>query len=81
MSDDNGTAVEDQKKKRGRQAKAGKDAVKEPKKRGRSAAEKNNTAAKGGKSDGEDDAPAVPAKRGRGRPPKAGGKKKVNIIS
>ena len=75
MSDDNSPVVDEQKKKRGRQAKTEKNAVKEPKKRGRSTAEKNSTA-RGGKSDNEDDAPAVPAKRGRGRP-KGSHKKKV----
>lgn len=56
MSDD-GAAVE--KKGRGRPSKASSDDVKEPKKRGRSAAEKSPAK----KEDGE-----VPAKRGRGRP-------------
>lgn len=76
MSDDNSTAVEDQKKKRGRQPKADKGGAKEAKKRGRSATEKtaNNTAAR--KSDNEDnDTGSAPAKRGRGRP-----KKKVYLI-
>lgn len=73
MSDDNSTAVEDQKKKRGRPGKGTeKNAVKEPKKRGRTTSDKNSTARK---SDNEDDAPAVPAKRGRGRP-KSSHKKK-----
>lgn len=76
MSDDNSPVVDEQKKKRGRQAKTEKSAVKEPKKRGRSATEKNN---RGGKSDNEDDAPAVPAKRGRGRPKKSD-KKKVIVF-
>lgn len=77
MSDDNGVAVEETKKKRGRPAsgKAEKNAVKEPKKRGRTAADKNSTAKK---SDNEDDAPSAPAKRGRGRP-KSSHKKKVFI--
>lgn len=74
MSDDNSTAVEDQKKKRGRPSKGEKSVSKEPKKRGRPAAEKNNTVRS--KSDNEDDAPSAPAKRGRGRP-KGSHKKKV----
>lgn len=77
MSDDNSPAVEEQKKKRGRPAKSDKTgAVKEPKKRGRSVAEKNNSP-RTPKSDNEDDAPAGPVKRGRGRP-KGSHKKKVN---
>lgn len=77
MSDDNSTVVDDQKKKRGRPAKADKGVAKEAKKRGRPAAEnKSNTARS--KSDNEDDAPSVPAKRGRGRP-KGSHKKKVCI--
>lgn len=86
MSDDGSPVVEEQKKKRGRPAKnADKGAdklvkekdsavVKEPKKRGRQAAEKNNSASRTPKSD-EDEAPA-PVKRGRGRP-KGSHKKKV----
>lgn len=73
MSDDNSPVVEEQKKKRGRPAKADKNAVKEPKKRGRPAAEKNNAVRK---SDNEDDAPPGPVKKGRGRP-KGSHKKKV----
>ena len=77
MSDDGSPVVEEQKKKRGRPSKnADKNAdkglkdkeaalVKEPKKRGRQAAEKNNST-RPPKSD-DDEAPA-PAKRGRGRP-------------
>lgn len=75
MSDDNSPVVEEQKKKRGRPAKADKNAVKEPKKRGRPAAEKNN-AVRPAKSDNEDDAPPGPVKKGRGRP-KGSHKKKV----
>ncbi|RLU25570.1 hypothetical protein DMN91_001727 [Ooceraea biroi] len=68
MSDDNSPVVEEQKKKRGRPAKADKNAVKEgPKKRGRPAAEKNN-AVRPSKSDNEDEAPPGPVKKGRGRP-------------
>lgn len=76
MSDDNSPVVEEQKKKRGRPAKADKNAVKEPKKRGRPAAEKNN-AVRPAKSDNEDDAPPGPVKKGRGRP-KGSHKKKVH---
>lgn len=70
MSDDNSPVVEEQKKKRGRQPKADKGAaVKEAKKRGRSATEK--TANNKPKSDTEDgDTGSAPAKRGRGRPKK-----------
>lgn len=76
MSDDNSPVVEEQKKKRGRPAKADKGTVKEPKKRGRSAAEKTNNTPRAPKSDNEDDAPPGPVKRGRGRP-KGSHKKKV----
>ena len=75
MSDDNSPVVDDQKKKRGRPAKAEKNTTKEPKKRGRPAAENKNSTPRS-KSDNEDDAPSVPAKRGRGRP-KGSHKKKV----
>lgn len=77
MSDDNAAVVEEQKKKRGRPAKADKNAVKEPKKRGRPAAEKNNSV-RPAKSDNEDDAPPGPVKKGRGRP-KGSHKKKVTV--
>lgn len=71
MSDE-GSPVADEKKKRGRQPKTDKNAVKEPKKRGRSTADKK-------KSDGEEDGGAAPAKRGRGRP-KGSHKKKVKYL-
>lgn len=80
MSDDNSPVVEEQKKKRGRPAKAEKNAVKEPKKRGRPAAEKNN-AVRPSKSDNEDDAPPGPVKKGRGRPKGSHKKKVYNIKS
>lgn len=88
MSDDGSPVVEEQKKKRGRPAKnAEKNAekvvkekestvVKEPKKRGRQPAEKNNSVSRPPKSD-DDEAPA-PVKRGRGRP-KGSHKKKVRV--
>lgn len=77
MSDDNSSMIEDAKKKRGRPSKPEKaGAVKEPKKRGRSAAEKISSP-RTPKSDNEDDAPPGPVKRGRGRP-KGSHKKKVN---
>jgi len=78
MSDDNSPVVEEQKKKRGRPAKADKNAVKEPKKRGRPSVEKNN-AVRPAKSDNEDDSPPGPVKKGRGRP-KGSHKKKVRRI-
>lgn len=76
MSDDNSPVVEEQqKKKRGRPSKTEKAPVKEPKKRGRSAVDKNS-AVRSAKSDNEDDASPTPVKKGRGRP-KGSHKKKV----
>lgn len=80
MSDDNSPVVEEQKKKRGRPPKNAdaKNAVKEPKKRGRTAATEKINASRPPKSDNEDDAPPGPVKRGRGRP-KGSHKKKVFV--
>lgn len=67
MSDDSATAVEETKKKRGRAAKAAPAVAKKAEKRKVVANSKP-------KSDGEEDAPSG-AKRGRGRPKGAKGKK------
>lgn len=80
MSDNDTAVVEDQKKKRGRPAKADKSSpAKETKKRGRPASETKNNVPRA-KSDNEEEAAPGPVKRGRGRPKGSHKKKAAKVM-